>query len=413
MHTRLLDVLRCPLCGGRFRPEANAYLEVRNDEVLTGKLVCPCSAYPVVAGIPYLRAGTRAEVVVDLLESGAGEEALYQLLGLRKAGRRKFQECARDPRRWTFRNVLALLGPEGEATYFLYRFSDPTFLCGRAVLRAFGRDPRCWSGLVLDLGGGPGHFSRELCRLSGGRDVILADRDFWKVWLAKQFVAPACQPVCCTAHQPLPLAPGLFSLAFCSDAFHFIRAKRLLAGELQQLLAPDGLILLPHLHNALCENYSSGWPLSPGEYRRLFAALPARLFKESTVLDALCAGRPLDLAADPADHELAGEPALVLAATRLTERFRVYPRPAEESPEGAWAVNPLYARETSERAPAWELRFPSPEYESEFAACKRYLPERVTLPEGDLENLRRGRLDGRLSEYAERSVLLDLPAGYW
>jgi uncharacterized protein YbaR (Trm112 family)/SAM-dependent methyltransferase len=413
MQSRLLDILRCPLCGGCFRLEPNAYLEVRK-EVLTGKLVCPCSAYPIVAGIPYLRAGTRAEAVLDLLESGAGEKALFRLLGLRKAEQGKFREYARDPQQWTFRNVLSLLGPEAESMYFLYRFSDPNYLCGRAALQAFGRDPRCWSGLVLDLGGGPGHFSRMLCRLSRGRDVILVEREFWKIWLARQFLAPACQPLCATAQLPLPFAPGLFSLVFCSDAFQYIRAKRLLAGEMLQLLAPDGLILLHHLHNALCEvNYSAGWPLCPGEYRRLFAALPTQLFKESALLDALCAGRPLDLATDSADHELAGELGLVLAATRLTDRFRVYPKTAEASPECAWAVNPLYARELSEHPSVWKLSFPSPEYESGCAACRRYLPERVTLSEGDLENLGRGRLAGRLREYAERSVLLDLPAGYW
>jgi uncharacterized protein YbaR (Trm112 family)/SAM-dependent methyltransferase len=412
MRAELLDILVCPLCGGPLVLEPRAFLEREGDEIVTGRLNCPCYAYPVLGGIPYLRAGARAEAALCLLEAGAAEKALFRALGLGAAGQTRFREMARDKRLWTFRNALALLSPEAEGVYFLYRYSDPTFVCGQAVLGAFGADPRCWSGRVLDVGGGVGHFTGTLCRLAGGRDVLLADGDFWRVWLAKLFLAPGCQPVCCTAHQPLPFVPGAFSLVFCSDAFHFVRSKWLLAGEMQRLLAHDGLILLAHLHNALCENPSPGWPLAPADYRRLFAALPTRLFKESTVLDSLCGRRPLDLSADHADRELEQEPAVLLTATRLTGLFKVYPATPRGGGGTARTLNPLYARDPADSAPVWRLRFPSPEYEREFAACRRYLPERVTLPEADLEALRGGRLDGRLLEYAERFVLLELPAGY-
>jgi SAM-dependent methyltransferase len=285
-------------------------------------------------------------------------------------------------------------------------------VCSQAVLEAVGQDRRCFARRVLDVGGGAGHLTRSLGQLAGpGTEVVLADVALWKVWLAKRFVAPACQPVCCDANAPLPFAGGAFSLAVCSDAFHYVWSRRLLAAELVRAVGPDGIVLLTHLHNLLCENVSAGMPLAPGDYRNLFERVGTRLFKESDVFAAVLDHRPVDLSPEYADEDLSGEPALILLATRLMGFFRRYERP----PPGCAAVgrpgmNPLYAVEEDGRV--LKLRFPSPAYEAEFAACKRYLPDRVAWGEDRQARLRAGVLDGELTALARRRVLLDLPAAY-
>ena len=73
------------------------------------------------------------------------------------------------------------------------------------------------------------------------------------------------------SEEPLPFARRSFSLVFCSDAFHYVWSRRLLADEMVRLRGAGGTVALAHLHNSLCENHSAGMPLAPQEYRALFA----------------------------------------------------------------------------------------------------------------------------------------------
>jgi uncharacterized protein YbaR (Trm112 family)/SAM-dependent methyltransferase len=423
MEGKLLDILRCPYCGGRLRPQEGPYHEERSGRVETGILGCACCAYPVVAGIPYLCLDAAADRAMRLLGRGEKQKAFFTLLGLRGARRKRFERLLQSSSALTWRAALKALSTGGEGRYFLYRFSDPTFVCSQAVVQAVGPltlpSPPSERGrgegeggrAVLDLCGGTGHLTRVLCRLAGASPVILADNTFWEVWLARRFLAPACQPVCCDANQPLPFAADAFALVVCSDAFHYVWSKRLLAGEMARLVGGRGTILLPHLHNALGANHSAGLPLTPAHYRSLFAGLAVRLFPESAVLDGVLNRRPVDLSANYPDGDLNKENALLLAASRREGLFRVY-----DSDNGRWpgrlVVNPLYRRESRGGTVRLMLRFPSPDYEEEFGDCKRYLPRRVELTAGMVRSLEAGRTSGILNELAERYVLLDLPEGY-
>jgi hypothetical protein len=57
------------------------------------------------------------------------------------------------------------------------------------------------------------------------------------------------------------------------------------------------------------------------------------------------------------------------------------------------------------------LQFPSPDYEEEFGACKRYLPERVEI-NADALNDPPAAPNGGLRRLIESRVLLDLPERY-
>lgn len=413
MREDLLQILRCPFCGSSLRPEQDESLEARGGEIVNGIIVCQCSAYPVVAGIPVFTADYLADSARERLARGEREQALRAMLGLeeeeRQAAFRRFVERGNDA---SYREGVEILCPDAEGTYFVYRFSDPTYLVSESLVRAVGGDPRCFAGRAIDLCGGSGHLTRALCQMAGGAEVLLADAYFWKLWLAKQIVAPECQPVCSDANNPLPFARDAFSLAVCSDAFHYVWSKRLFASELMRIIGHSGVIVASHLHNALVENHSAGMPLAPEWWRNLFAEMNPRLFKESDVFESAVAGRAIDLTHNFSDAELRDEPALFLIAARLDGLFRVYEPPGARAITGELRVNPLYQVEREGEASVLRLRFPTPEYEEEFGACKRYLPDRVEIKTDWLRNPAAASLNGELRRLIERRVLLDLPERY-
>ena len=408
MQATLLELLRCPFCGGRLTLHASQ--TGQSSVQRTGILCCQCCAFPVVEGIPYLRSGSAAETAMRLLGEEKYEAGFFTLLGLTEEQRGPFQGLLQRERPATFRECLAFLCPGPEGDYLFHRFSDPTFLCSQFVLRSLTQDRRLTRGRVLDLCGGTGHLTRSLCGLAN--DVVLADLSFAKLWLAKRFIAPRCQPVCCDAGEPLPFAPGSYSLVFCSDAFHYVWRRRLLADEMIRLLAEDGTIVLTHLHNLLGDNISAGMPLSPAGYRDLFAGLETRIIKESGVFEDFLARQPLDLSNGCSDEELGNEAALVLAATRLPDLFRRYECRTDQQTRRPLARNPLYAVEQEGEGEVWTLRFPSAGYELEYASCRRYLPPAVRLTAQDLDGLRRGLPGDNLQALHARHVLLDLPECY-
>ena len=58
------------------------------------------------------------------------------------------------------------------------------------------------------------------------------------------------------------------------------------------------------------------------------------------------------------------------------------------------------------------MRFPSAEYEAEYGAARRYLPERVTLDDARIARAQAGEWDDELRTLRAQHVLLDLPARY-
>src|SRR5205085_2989772 len=141
-----------------------------------------------------------------------------------------------------------------------------------AVVRAVGSvvlGPSTRSGRrAIDICGGSGHVTRSLVALSSAPPV-LADLFFAKVWLARRFTAPGCEPVCCDGNAPMPFARGAFGYAMCSDAFQYIWTKRQLIGEMARLVdnPEPGAVVINHTHNQLTWTPSQGQPLSPGAYR--------------------------------------------------------------------------------------------------------------------------------------------------
>jgi len=242
--------------------------------------------------------------------------------------------------------------------------------------------------------------------------TVAADVAYWKLWLARRFVAPRTAAVCCDANNPLPFARGSFATVLLADAYPYIWHKRLLAEETMRLVGEDGVVILPHLHSALGDNYSAGDTLTPAAYRDLFAPLEPRLFSDERLLDDVLDRRVVDLTQDVSAEELGGEPTLTLVASRRADLFARYEVPEERGVRGELAVNPLYKVERRDGTTILTLDFPTPEYEAEFGACRRYLPDRVEVAADLTAPIRREALGSRYAELRRSRVLIDAPAGY-
>ena len=240
---------------------------------------------------------------------------------------------------------------------------------------------------------------------------------FAKVWLARRFTAPECEPVCCDANSPLPFKRGAFGYAMCSDAFQYIWTKRQFVGELQRLIDDHdepGAVVINHTHNQLAWSPSHGQPLAPAGYRDLFEAIEPRIFGEAGLLADLVAGGPLDLSRRDPEPSLDADPALTLIATRRPDVFRHHAI-AELSTKarGEFRLNPLYAVEEDGERLHLRLRFPSPDYEDEYGACRRYLPEEAVIDKGAMRDLETGSVTPTLKDLVRRRVIVDLPRQYY
>jgi uncharacterized protein YbaR (Trm112 family) len=378
MRLDTLDILRCPFCGTRLALVENDALRRVEDRIEAGVLGCECCAFPIVDGIPVLIASDPVRDAMHLLEAGKGDEARHRLLGLDGDRLDRFRRFTARPDAMTYRDGLRILSVDAEAEYFVYRFSDPTFRVGRAVVQAcgplMGRE-----GRYIDVCGGSGHLTRSLI---SNQPAVLADVFFWKLWLAKEFVAPSCEPICCDANDPLPFARDTFSMVVLSDAFPYLWHKRLVADELMRLAGVNGVVVMPHLHSSLGWNYTAGMPLTPAAYRDLLEPHQPKLFRDSALLDQVLDGH-LDLTSSEGAEALDGEAALVIVASRDERVFRNVPLPWHQPPPDTLIVNPLYRVEVRDGQSALTLTFPTDEYADEFAAARRYLPDQLAIP-GDV-----------------------------
>jgi SAM-dependent methyltransferase/uncharacterized protein YbaR (Trm112 family) len=403
MRLAEIERLRCPFCGNPFAVEPDG---VHTDgEFTCGVLFCQCCAYPVVDGIPYLQTGDFAKRLLALLKSGTSDARARneQALDLLLIG---------GARPETFQEAIELFSPTLEGAYFFHRFSDPTFVISDLLLRALGgAGERVFKGPVLDACGGTGHLTRTLAGLSSG-PVWLADLHYWKIWVARRFLAPGCVAVCCDAANPLPFESAMFSLVFCSGAFEYIWPRRLFAEEMIRAATREGAVLVTHTHNALCENPSPGMPLTPQGYRHLFASHPVRLYPESAILEAFVRSAPVDLSTHWPPDELKKEPALFMISSSREELFRIYTPPKAAVHSGELAINPLYKVERNGAFLSLDLKFPSEFYGNEFSECMRYLPAYAAVSCEQFTRWQSGDWDDLAREWLHRRMLLDLPHRY-
>jgi hypothetical protein len=372
-------------------------------------LGCQCCAFPIIDGIPVLLADDPTRAAMHAMEAGARDGALASLLGLDGPAADRLHRLLGGGAA-TYREALEIISPDAEGTYFVYRFSDPTFVLAETLVRAIGAGRRR-TAHVIDLCGGSGHLTRVLGELSD-RAVVVADVYFWKLWLAQRFMAPGCAPICCDANHPLPFARDAFSMVVLSDAFPYIWHKRSLAEEMLRLAGQDGTILMPHLHSALGFNFSAGMTLTPAAYRDLFASGEPRLFRDSDLLGDILGHTAIDLSRDVSPEQAGEEPSVTIVASRDPDVFRKHLSADPGALTGELRVNPLYRVEQHGAQATLTLTFPTPEYEEEFGAVRRYLPDTITLAADLRASLVPAQFGADYTDLRRRRILLDTPPHY-
>jgi hypothetical protein len=166
-----------------------------------------------------------------------------------------------------------------------------------------------------------------------------------------------------------------------------------------------------HVHNAEQWNPSAGNPLPPRGYRDLFENADTRVFGERALLEDVVNGR-LNLARTQAEHALETDPALTVISSRRADVFVDRVLDTHQPVQGVLAINPLYDVRMDNGRARLCLRFPSKDYEDEYADCRRYLPEALTIDRATLAALEAGESGREIDALRDRRVLLDLPARY-
>jgi len=415
LRVETLEILRCPYCGGRLELVESLFHRRSSEEIQDGILGCQCCIFPIVDRIPVLHLLPMATAAREQVQAGRPDLARRTMIGLDDEESARVFESAANSNTATYRETVEALGPNFEGGYFLYRFSDPTYLVAQAVTHALGAAVLGGAKRAIDICGGSGHVTRALLDLSSAPPV-LADLFYPKIWLARRFTAPGCEPVCCDGNAPMPFARGAFSLAMCTDAFMFIWTKRQFVNEMERLVDASGTVLIGHAHNERTWSPSHGQPLSPEGYAALFETIDPHVFAEAGLFADVVQGGPLDLARHDTAAALDRDPALTIIASRHPGIYARHALPTPTAATGEFRVNPLYVpvdEADASRGVRLRLRFPSEDYEQEYGACREYLPDVVTLDPAVAASLATGRVTPEIADLVRRKVIVDLPKRYY
>ena len=269
-------ILRSPVSGRELVPDT------------PHSLACAGERWPVVDGIPYLRTDSEGLVAValDHLDANCPGDALVALMTDQDAwwtgpatDLSELKRLVRERDTLSLREAMALLRMGPVADYFAYRWVDPTYLAGLALLEAHWNAPAS----AFELACGIGHYLRELTMRGvacTGADVVFA-----KCWLAKHWVAPEADYLVFDAAAPWPLAAPRYDIVMCHDAFYFLPEQEAVAQRLRGLLSEHGVLAISHLHNAGFAGGSRGPARSVAEWRDLFGE--ATVYDERALLRAL------------------------------------------------------------------------------------------------------------------------------
>jgi uncharacterized protein YbaR (Trm112 family) len=172
LNVETLEILRCPYCGGRLDLVTSLFHRRTGDEIQDGVLGCQCCIFPVVDGIPVLHLQPAATTARDQIQAGRPDLARRTMVGLDDEAAARAFEAATESDRATYLETVEALGPNFEGGYFLYRFSDPTYIVAQAVTRAVGATVLGGSKRAIDICGGSGHVTRTLLELSTAPPVL-------------------------------------------------------------------------------------------------------------------------------------------------------------------------------------------------------------------------------------------------
>ncbi len=370
--------------------------------------------WPVVQGIPYLRAGRdrlRREALAAL-DAGDERAALVVLLADQddhartpppQAGAILGMIEADDDGSVTLRDAMAALNFGPVADYFAHRWSAPTYLSGLTLLGRHWLD----GATVVEVACGIGHSLRDLAAC--GMPCVGVDVVYAKLWLAGRFVVPPGVALVCgdaVAGLPLGAAPGP-AVAFCHDAFYFFPDKPRVVANLRRVVGDGGRILIGHAHNKNFDHRGvSGEPWTPSEYASLLPGCVT--YDDAELSRSFWSSHP---AIPRGLADLSDREALALAWGPPGWTADPWPgkRPLGMPLSGMpLHMNPMLAVEGGVLRPRW----PSPRFEAEYAAESVYLEGHSVPPRETLRLATLGTVDlddPEVDRLLRHRVLLDLP----
>ena len=444
------ELLRCPYCNGQFT-FAPAVTPLPLAEF--GVLHCKCSRFPVIDGIPIVQraevgmfehttgatevAGISTAALVALIESSKLETALLECLAVPASLPRWFERIL--PMRITHhrlvRHFLRALGKRrlrnevlarrqdidacelldhfyrpgsslnrAVGQYFVLRFGQPRHLAALALVAGLPAADKP----VLDIACGTGHLEHYLTQRSTPTATVGIDMNYFHLWIARHWIAPAGRYVCCNANDGLPFADAQFSATLCSDAYHYITNRAALLQEIERCGA-NGPVLLTRVGNREVMP-NEGTESSGAEYLRELHASDVRTFTESELLKAYLK-RESALAAAPTNRETLNETKWLSFGWNLP-RVAEPPWSDSEWPHavGSVGINPIYvARLTEQGALKLRFEFPLVWYAYENHEMLRYHPRSATLRPEQIGNYAAWQGDPSLRALVESFVLIGLP----
>lgn len=369
--------LRCPKCGSLLDIPQTRDASGRSRWVDYCVIDC-CTPWCVVGGIPLFSYRPR---LVRLIRAGKNRQAL--LLALRPqwhsssglAAKFRVQKIlkeldgqisdlrhrillARKPTFKTWIDDCFRADHQDVRDYYFYKFTTPKHLIALATASTLP------PGRILDVGCGTGQITRALAARG---PVVGIDREFRLLFLARSYIAPEADFVCCDAEQPLPFAEESFRSTISSNAFHFIRTQEALLHNLRRVTS--GPIALTSLRHSDFRNQVPNHARSINGYRELAtkAGMRARIVSDQAILARYLQGVGPDFTAD---HGADPSTPLITAMLDGTEiRYGNLPN----WPHAGRAKNPLYV----ERVGGFEIRWPSAGFKADNPGIE-CLPERIS-----------------------------------
>ena len=298
--------------------------------------------------------------------------------------------------------------------YFHCRFGMPRTLAALSIAQPMRATP----GPLLDVACGAGHLTHFLAYERDDGPVVGVDRDFFRLYLAKRYIAPQAQFACVSADNHLPLADDVFEATLCSDAFHIMQDKAAMLNEFRRVMTDQGSLFLARVANAEKEPHE-GYELDVDGYAGLVSDLPCAMLGEDELLARYLQGMGPDLSRGTDDAGLRQQKWLTLVASPRQElfvehgRFKDWPHAV-----GRLAVNPVYV-ETSAAQPTgrdgtrhFEFAFPSDWYEFENNAYRTYASSAFSIPVSLLPDLNQRCTDEAVQRHVARFEVLGMPDRY-
>lgn len=441
MNQSTIAVLHCPHCGSTFH--INQILEENKGDITHAIIGCECRKYPILEGILIVQTNGNVQKIIEKVEKGSIADAfkfliqselwdskaetitstsLTRIVALSKVWLRLRREYNLSLKKWkyvqginevSFCEIIRKLLSGTVRDYFIHRFSVQSLWNIYPLIPLMKET----GTPILDFGCGYGHESFILSQLFPSENIFCTEKSYLKLFLAKNYFADT-ELICLDKISLLPFNDNFFSTIFSMDTLHLISSKLMLAKEFQRVLKTNGVLLLPHLHNAYSHNPFREIPLSPTVYRKLFGMPKTKLIPEENLVKKLFEGK-LDLTKEYPEELINSSSAVTLIGSREDGIFKRYRNVKNEflTLKSNLVVNPIY--QLKEKNQKFLLTRKLLEgYKRESPLADRILPQEIEIEKKILRIAKKAGTGAtqkeieRIHELMEKFVLINVPANY-